>query len=251
MDIWLALFAIITGYLSGSLSSARLVARCFAPDTDLSKVSQAIPNTDIVFESDSVSASMVRIKMGTRYGCLTALLDILKVMLPVLAFKLWLPEASYYLITALFGLVGHAWPLYHRMKGGRGESAILGGLLVIDPLGLVVTNLAGILVGWLTGDILVLRWSFLILLIPWFWLWAQEPAFVLFMIACNMIFWTKMIPELVQYYQILKKGGLSTQEEVAADMAMGKKFGRFLDRYGAPNLLRSLLQVVRKKTAVK
>jgi glycerol-3-phosphate acyltransferase PlsY len=251
MDYRIALLAGILGYLFGSVSSARLVTRRFAPGKALTNIRQPIPNTDIVFESDSVSASMVRIQVGTRYGILTALLDILKVTVPTLAFKLWQPEAPYFLIVAAFGLFGHDFPLYHRFKGGRGESAILGGMLVIDPLGLVVTNLIGSVIGWLVGDVLVLRWSFLLLLIPWLWLRTHEPAFLIYALAVNLIYWFKMSPELVQFVKILKHGGLSTQEEVAGDMAMGQKLGHFLDQYGAPSLARKLIASLRANSPTK
>lgn len=242
MDWWISIFAAIIGYLFGSISSARLVVRRYAPGTELSLIRQPIPNTDIVFESDSVSASMVRLQLGTRYGCLTAILDMAKVALPTLAFKLLYPEYSYFLIVALFGLVGHAWPVYHRFKGGRGESAIIGGMLIIDPIGLLFTNLVGSFIGWFVGDVLVLRWSFLILLIPWLWLRTSDPAFVIYAVLINLIYWVRMIPELTQFFRILKQGGLSTQEEVAGDMAMGMRLGRFLDRYGAPSLVRRFLR---------
>jgi glycerol-3-phosphate acyltransferase PlsY len=241
MDWIIAILAAITGYLLGSISSARVVIRRFSPGTELSLIRQPIPNTDIVFESDSVSASMVRMQVGTRYGCLTAILDILKVFIPTLVFKVWQPDQPYFLIAAFFGLVGHDWPLYYRFKGGRGESAILGGMLAIDPLGLVVTNLIGSVIGWLVGDVLVLRWSFLVLLIPWLWLRTQDPAYLIYAFAINLVYWGTMSPELKQFFYILKKGGLTSQEEVAGDMAMGKKLGRFLDKYGVPNLARKLL----------
>ena len=49
MDQWIFIFACITGYLLGSISFARLVAKRFAPGTELSLIRQPIPNTDIVF----------------------------------------------------------------------------------------------------------------------------------------------------------------------------------------------------------
>jgi glycerol-3-phosphate acyltransferase PlsY len=238
MEPWIAILAGLVGYFSGSVSFARLVAKRVAPEKELTLIRQPIENTDIVFESDSVSATMVRIEVGTRYGCLTAILDILKVALPTLLFRLWQPETSYFLIVAVAGLVGHDWPLYHRFKGGRGESSIVGGMLVIDPLGLAVTNVIGILIGWLVSDVLVLRWSFLILLVPWFWLRGDGAAYVAYAIMINLIYWVKMVPELTQFVRILKEGGLSTQEEVAGDMAMGRRLGRFLDNYGASSLVR-------------
>jgi glycerol-3-phosphate acyltransferase PlsY len=238
MDLWIALLAALVGYLSGSISFARLIAGRVKPGTELSQIRHPIPNTDIVFESDSVSATMVRMQVGTRYGCLTAILDMLKVALPTLLFRLWLPDAPYYLIVAAAGLVGHDWPLYHRFQGGRGESAIIGGMAVIDPLGLVVTNVLGSALGWLLGDVLVLRWSFLLLLIPWFWLRTDGWAFVAYAVVVNVIYWGTMLPELKQFLRVLKEGGLGTQEEVAGDMAMGLRLGRFLDQYGAPALIR-------------
>jgi len=249
MNVWIALLAGVVGYLSGSISFARLVAWRVAPEKELTLIRQPIENTDIVFESDSVSASMVRIEVGTRYGCLTAILDILKVALPTLVFRLWQPETPYFLIVAAAGLVGHDWPLYHRFKGGRGESSIVGGVLVIDPLGLAVTNLAGTVIGWLAGDVLVLRWSFLILLIPWFWLRGDGVAYVAYAAIINLIYWAKMSPELVQFARILREGGLSTQEEVAGDMAMGRRLGRFLDEYGAPGLARRAIRALRRSDA--
>lgn len=247
MESWIAILAGLVGYLSGSISFARLVARRVAPEKELTVIRQPIENTDIVFESDSVSATMVRLEVGTRYGCLTAILDILKVALPALLFRLWQPEMPYFVIVAVAGLVGHDWPLYYRFRGGRGESSIVGGMLVIDPLGLAVTNLIGILVGWLVGDVLVLRWSFLILLIPWFWLQGDGAVYLAYAIIINLIYWVKMVPELTQFVRILKEGGLSTQEEVAGDMAMGRRLGRFLDEYGAPSLVRRVANTMRDK----
>lgn len=240
MNFWMVSLSGLIGYLFGSLSSARIISWLFVPKTDLSSIRQPIPNTDIVFVSDSVSASMMRVNAGTRYGCLTAVLDILKVFIPTLAIKLWQPDELYFVIVAAMGLVGHDWPIYHRFKGGRGESAILGGMLVIDPIGILITNLIGSSIGWLAGDVLVLRWSFLILLIPWLWFRSDQPVYVFYAIFINIIYWVKMIPELSQFIRILKKGGLSTQEEVAGDMAMGRILGRFLDQYGAPSLARKM-----------
>jgi len=41
--------------------------------------------------------------LGRRFGCLTALLDMAKVAIPVLAFRLWAPDQPYYLIVAADG----------------------------------------------------------------------------------------------------------------------------------------------------
>lgn len=174
MDLAIAVLAALIGYLFGSISFARVIARLVEPQADISLIEAPIPHSDEVFVSDAVSATAVRMHVGARYGCFTAILDMLKVTVPTLLFKLWQPDAPYFLVVAVFGLVGHDWPVFFRFKGGRGESPILGGLIVIDWVGAVVTNLAGWPIGILSGNLLVLRWAWLLLLIPWFWIRTHD-----------------------------------------------------------------------------
>jgi len=236
MDISIALLAAATGYLFGSISWARIITRLVAPGADISVIREPVPHSDVVFESDSVSATAVRVHVGTRYGCLTAILDMLKVALPTLTFKLWLPETPYFLLVAAMGVVGHDWPLFFRFKGGRGESPILGGLFVIDLLGLVIANLVGFVLGALAGNILVLRWAGLVLLIPWMWLRFHEWPYVAYMAFVNLIYWIAMAPDLKQYFQFKDAAIDPTQEELAGFLGMGIRLGRWLDRYSLPAL---------------
>ena len=236
MNIGIALLAAAAGYLFGSISWARIITRLVAPGTDISMIREPVPHTDEVFESDSVSATTVRIHVGTRYGCLTAILDMLKVALPTLAFKLWLPDTPYFLLVAAMGVVGHDWPLFFKFKGGRGESPILGGLIVIDFIGLVVTNVLGFALGVLAGNILVLRWAGLVLLIPWMWLRFHDWAYVAYMAFVNVIYWIAMTPDLKQYFQFKDAAIDPTQEELAEFLGMGARLGRLLDRYSLPAL---------------
>lgn len=236
MDIGIALLAAATGYLFGSISWARIITRLVAPGADISVIREPVPHSDEVFESDSVSATAVRVHVGTRYGCLTAILDMLKVALPTLAFKLWLPETPYFLLVAAMGVVGHDWPLFFRFKGGRGESPILGGLIVIDVVGLVIANLVGFVLGALAGNILVLRWAGLVLLIPWMWLRFHEWPYFAYMAFVNLIYWIAMAPDLKQYFQFKDAAIDPTQEELAGFLGMGIRLGRWLDRYSLPAL---------------
>jgi glycerol-3-phosphate acyltransferase PlsY len=237
MDPIIAFFAAAVGYLSGSISFARLIARLVAPQADISRIEQPMPDSDEVFVSDSVSATAVRMHLGPGYGCLTAILDMLKVTVPTLLFRLWFPESPYYLIVAAFGVVGHDWPLYHRFIGGRGESPILGGLIVIDWAGVLVTNLIGWPLGVLSGNLLVLRWAWLVLMIPWLWFRTQDLAYVAYMVTVNILYWLTMAPELKQYFQIRDKGEEPSQEELAHLLGMGSSLGRIIDRYSLSALL--------------
>jgi hypothetical protein len=144
---------------------------------------------------------------------------------------LWQPEQPYYLIAAAAGLLGHDFPLYYKFKGGRGESPIIGGLLAIDPFGLILTNIAGAILGLLIGHLLILRWGGLILLIPWLWFTTQDPWALGYILLANVIYWYSMTPELGQYARLLKTDLDPSQEEIARFMGMGLGLGRFMDRY--------------------
>jgi glycerol-3-phosphate acyltransferase PlsY len=231
MNIWIAILAAATGYLSGSISFIRVIAYFVKPTSNIEKIEVPIPDTKESFRSDSVSATAARMHMGTRYGVLTAILDIFKVAIPTLIFLLWQTEEPYHLITAATGLIGHNWPVYHRFKGGRGESAIYGGLLVINPLGVLLMNVAGALFGLFIGHILIFRWGGLVLMIPWLWFTTHSWPHLLYIISANLIYWITMRPELKQYYNISKASEELSQEFIASEFAMGAKLGKIMDKY--------------------
>jgi glycerol-3-phosphate acyltransferase PlsY len=238
MNLLFAVIAAIGGYLFGSISSARVVVRLTAAQPEVAPIAVEFPGSDIVFESDAVSASAVRFQLGARYGCLTAVLDMLKVAIPTLIVRLWQPDEAYYLVLAGAGVVGHAWPVYYRFKGGRGESPILGGLLVIDAPGLLVTTVMGWLLGWMTGNLLVLRWGFLGLMIPWFWFRTHDLPPVVYMVFVNAVYWIAMLPEIRQYFKFQGQDQAPTQEEMSRFWGMGGQVGRVLDRHSVPALLK-------------
>ena len=130
-----------------------------------------------------------------------SVLNMLKVEIPTLIVRLWQPDEAYYPVLAGAGVVGHAWPVYHRFRGGRGESPILGGLLVIDASGLLVTTGMGWLLGWMTGNLLVLRWGFFRLMISWFWLRTHDLPPVVYMVFVNIVYWIAMLPEIRQCFE--------------------------------------------------
>ncbi len=115
MNPWMAVIAGLIGYLFGSISSARLVTGRVAPGTNITHVEEPIPNSDQKFLIESISATNVRVQVGTRYGCLTAILDMLKVALPTLALRLLFPDQPYYLIAAAMGVLGHDYPIYYKL----------------------------------------------------------------------------------------------------------------------------------------
>jgi glycerol-3-phosphate acyltransferase PlsY len=145
---------------------------------------------------DAIGGTAVAAELGDRYGCLTGILDMLKVAAPTLAFRLAYPEVPYFLIAAAMGVVGHNWPLFHRFKGGRGLSAIYGGFLVIDPIGMVLTSLIALALGLLSRNLLVAYSAGTWLMIPWLWFRTGDPAYFVYVVAVNVMYLVSMIPDI-------------------------------------------------------
>jgi acyl phosphate:glycerol-3-phosphate acyltransferase len=230
LEPWAALLAVVAGYLLGSISFARVVTGLVRPGEAPATVAIPLAEGDDVVESDLVSATTVRIQLGTGYGCLVSLLDMAKVALPTLAFRLWEPAGPYFLMAAAAGMVGHIYPLTTRFKGGRGESPLYGGLVVIDPLGVVVTNVAAMVLGLALGHLLVLRLGGMVLMIPWLWLRTGDPAHVAYIALANGLYWFAVRGELRQYARLMARSESLSQEELATMLGVGSRLGRLMDR---------------------
>ena len=239
MDPVVALSAAAAGYLLGSISFARVVARRVDRSVDVTFIVTEVGD-GVTFTSDAVSATSVRMKLGKRYGLLVAVLDMAKVAIPVLALRLLHPDEPYLYIAAAAGVAGHNWPIYHRFKGGRGESAIMGALLVIDPVGLVLMLTLGMVIGFLAGNILVLEWTGFVLMVPWLWLTTGDPAAVAFMVSVLAMWAVAMLPELRQYAAMVSLPNAPTNEQVVQEYGMSARLGRAMDRYSIPALVKRL-----------
>jgi acyl phosphate:glycerol-3-phosphate acyltransferase len=237
MDPIVTLVAAVVGYLLGSLSFARVVARLVNPAVDVTFLETDVGDGNRV-TSNAVSGTVVRMKLGKRWGLLVSLLDILKVSVPVLVFRLAYPGESYLYVAAAAGVAGHNWPIYHRFKGGRGESAIMGGLLVIDPIGFALMLTVGMGIGFLAGNILVFEWTGFVLMIPWLWVTTGDPVAVVYMVLVDAMFVVAMIPEIRQFLPLLKMPGGPTNEEMVREYGMGAKLGRAMDLYSIPALIK-------------
>lgn len=197
MDPVIAIISLGISYLLGSLSFARLVVRLWT-GKDVTEFEVAVDGTDDKYKAVSIGGNTVSAALGAKGGMLVGILDILKVILPTLAFKLIYPDQPVYmLVAAIGGLIGHIWPIYYHFHGGAGFSAILGGLLVIDWLAALISPVAGLIFGMvILRNIIAANLSWLWLLIPWFW-WRSggDPAYILYAVAVNVLFLLAMLPE--------------------------------------------------------
>ena len=199
MSLGIAILDAVLTYLIGSISFARLVTRLWSPGKDVTKFEIPVDGTEDRYQVISIGANSVSSVLGPKAGMIVSVLDILKIFIPTLLFKLVFPEQpAYALIAAVAGMMGHIWPIYHHFHGGSGFSAVVGGLLVIDWLAALLSPVAGLLLGMVVfRNMVVASLSWLWLLIPWFW-WRTggDIQYILYAVAVNVLFILAMIPEI-------------------------------------------------------
>jgi glycerol-3-phosphate acyltransferase PlsY len=130
-------------------------------------------------------------------------------------------------------MIGHIWPVYHRFRGGRGLSAVYGGVLAIDPIGVLVTSVGGMLLGLLVlRDMVAAYMGGLWLLIPWLWFRTHDVAYLAYAIAVNLIFLVAMIPEIRIYLQLRREGKAEDVSELMQFTGMGRGIYKMAKRLG-------------------
>jgi glycerol-3-phosphate acyltransferase PlsY len=219
----IALLAALVGYLAGSVSFARLVTRWFSPQEALVDLGVAVGEAGDRLRVSGMGANAASAVLGPRLGCAIGLLDMLKVALPMLGFRIFYPEQPYSLVVAVGGLAGHNWPLYYRFRGGRGFSVIVASFLVVDWLGAVTTVLAGLLLGMVVLDSLAVAYvAWLWLMIPWLWLRTHDWAVLAYAVAMNVLFFAATLPEIRTVVRYRREGRLDAY--MAAMMASSPRW---------------------------
>lgn len=205
MEIYIAIAAAISGYLFGSISFTRIITKIVSPEEKISEFDVSVKGTDQSYKVTSFGATAASMKYGPKVGCSIGLLDMVKVALPVLFFRLLFPDQYFMFICAAAGMAGHNWPIYHRFKGGRGISAYYGGLFVIDWLGAISTMSAGMLLGFLIfKDFFIAYMAGMWLLIPWAWFTSYRWDYLAYAIVVNIFYTVAMLPDYKQYMKIRK-----------------------------------------------
>lgn len=224
MDAVRIIVSFLAGYLVGSISFTRIVLKRIAPQSDLSGVKISIPGVAEPMEMSSVSANTAGLVHGPKIGGMIGILDMLKVFLVTLTIRLVFPDQPYFIFTALAGIIGHVWPIYYKFIGGRGISAIFGGLMAIDPLGALATSVGGMVIAMLVlRDFALVFPISLFLIIPWLWFTTYSPIFLLYGIALNITFALAIIPEIKEVIRTRKeKKGAGTMKEMMETNPMGR-----------------------------
>jgi glycerol-3-phosphate acyltransferase PlsY len=127
---------VILGYLVGSIPFGLLIARWFK-GVDIRTVG-----------SGNIGATNVGRVLGFRFFLLVFALDLLKGLLPTLAFPAAFTrmtgarEPSLAVFVALAAILGHNFPIYLRLRGGKGVATSFGALLALDPVAMLATGIS-------------------------------------------------------------------------------------------------------------
>lgn len=207
MNVRRAAALAVGGYLIGSISFARLIGRTVAANADLSQNTLNLPGGATV-DYGGVSATSIAIRGGPAWGVITGVLDMTKAFVPTLLVRRRWPDEPYHLVVAVASVVGHNYPVYHRFRGGRGQTPIYGSLLAVDWPALPITTTAGSAIGLLVfRDMYVAYWLGTWLLIPWF-AWRAGPPEVAYATAANLLLAIAGIPETKSYFEKRRAGEL-------------------------------------------
>jgi acyl-phosphate glycerol 3-phosphate acyltransferase len=122
MDWLLLLLALLAGYLIGSIPFGYLVARARGVDI-------------FAKGSGNIGATNVGRVLGKRYGVLVFVLDVAKGAVPVLGARLLVspPSAWLEVLAGLAAFLGHLFPLYLGLRGGKGVATGTGVVMVLVP----------------------------------------------------------------------------------------------------------------------
>ena len=157
----------VSSYLLGGISTGLIIGRI----KGVNLRQQGSKNT---------GASNAMRVMGLKIGLLTYFGDFLKAVLAMLLSMLLLPQtvfgiANYrLLLSGLFVVIGHNWPIYYGLKGGKGVACSSAVILFISPL---------------IGGISIAVF-FLVL-----WLWKYISVGSLSMLAANLLLTALLHPD--------------------------------------------------------
>jgi glycerol-3-phosphate acyltransferase PlsY len=155
----------------------------------------------------AVGATTASLELGPKAGCAIGLLDILKGTVPVLVFKLLYPGEYYFLVAAVFVVVGHNWPIYYRFKGGAGISPTYGGFFVVDFIGTVVSSTAGMIFGFfIVRDILIAYNSGLWFLLLWLIIFKGDWPYIVYGVVMNILFTVAILPDIKDHLRKKREG---------------------------------------------
>jgi glycerol-3-phosphate acyltransferase PlsY len=132
---------LIFAYLMGSIPTGVILAKAFS-DVD--------PRTQ---GSRNIGATNVFRTAGKKLGVMTLLGDILKGLIPVAIARGSLDSYFWIGAVALLAFLGHLYPIFLKLKGGKGIATGLGVFLALSPLPAILS--------FVVFAVVVYKWRFI------------------------------------------------------------------------------------------
>lgn len=217
MNPVIAIFSVVISYLVGSISFARVISRIVDPSLDIENIHLQKSDGSQGDRLQTIGGTTASIKLGPKVGCAIGLLDILKGVIPVMAFKYFFPNQHYHLLSAIFVVIGHNWPIFYRFKGGAGISPTYGGFFVVDFWGTVISSFTGLIFGlFIIKDILVAYMSGLWFFLLWLIIFKGDLIHIVYGVIINIIFTIALIPQTKDYIRKKRAGKVDMEEGLEA-----------------------------------
>jgi hypothetical protein len=125
----------------------------------------------------------------------------------------------------------------------------MGGMFVVDWLGVIITNLLGLASDLIIRSTLLSSGVWLVLMIPWLWLRGYDWPELLYATAMTILFWAAMIPEWREVIRLKRAGELDKLQHARDIRVASRLDGGTARQYSASDLLGSLIAVFRRKDA--
>jgi glycerol-3-phosphate acyltransferase PlsY len=178
-NLWVYFLALIVAYLFGSIPVGYLIGK--SRGVDIRKLG-----------SGNVGGTNIRRNLGTFWGALVGLLDLLKGFIPAFLARTYFPLPWQALSISLVPIIGHIWPVFLRFKGGKGVATTFG--IILAWLGPIF------FIGWIVVWYLAVKFQKLMSLINlimaltlplFFWVFFHTPWHAIFGgLLCILIWWS-------------------------------------------------------------
>ena len=184
----------LSGYLIGSLNFSRVVGERAAPGEDLNITAIDVPESGTTIEFHGTTPTSIKEHAGAKAAMLSVALEATKAAVPTLVARVAAPGTPAAPAAATGAVIGHILPLWTGFRrGGYGMSPMLGGMLVLDPVGLVVTTTGVSGVIQATHDRrLMMLWP---VAVPAWEAARGRRDLLAYSLETNAAYWARLLPE--------------------------------------------------------
>ena len=123
----------VIAYLLGSVSFGMIVSKLAGG-----------PNLREVGSKNTGATNALRV-MGVKLGLLVFVLDILKALIACIIGRVWM-GLNGAMVAGLAVVIGHNWPCFFQLKGGKGVASTLAVMLMTFPVPAVICYVVAIIV---------------------------------------------------------------------------------------------------------